>query len=378
MNRVARPLCVLNGADDLEPLASFPSFPVFMGCTDRPAAEDVRADMNWFISRTTGIVQLNPLLPLDVLYAEGHGSGSIGAIWDEHHRSFARFVQEAGVAHVFEIGGGHGKLSMFAAELGVADWTILEPNPSPAAGCTARFVRGFFDAAFTHDAPFDAVVHSHVLEHIYEPDLFLQHLAAFMATGKHLIFSVPNMEIMLGRGYTNTLNFEHTLLLNAPFIDYLLAKNGFRVVRRATFREDHSLFFDAVRDPLVQKPSTPPCLYVQNRQLFSAFVDQHRERIDRLNEALSHDEGPVYLFGAHIFAQFLFAFGLDETRLVAVLDNDPKKQGRRLVGTSLAVKAPRVLAGLARPVVILKAGVYNDEIRNDILTNINPSARFWE
>jgi hypothetical protein len=37
-----------------------------------------------------------------------------------------------------------------------------------------------------------------------------------------------------------------------------------------------------------------------------------------------------------------------------------------------------VLAADERPVVILKAGVYNDEIRADILEHINAATEFWE
>jgi hypothetical protein len=47
-------------------------------------------------------------------------------------------------------------------------------------------------------------------------------------------------------------------------------------------------------------------------------------------------------------------------------------------GTDLFVQAPSTLRGLVGPQVILKAGVYNDEIKKDILENINPTVRFLE
>ena len=84
------------------------------------------------------------------------------------------------------------------------------------------------------------------------------------------------------------------------------------------------------------------------------------------------------IFGAHVFAQYLIEFGLDTGRIVSLLDNDAKKQGRRLYGTSLMVQSPRVLKDVRDPVVILKAGVYNQEIKDDILGKINPATTFLE
>ena len=47
-------------------------------------------------------------------------------------------------------------------------------------------------------------------------------------------------------------------------------------------------------------------------------------------------------------------------------------------GTNMMVESPRCIEGIENPIIILKAGVYNDEIKKDILENINPKAIFWE
>ena len=92
------------------------------------------------------------------------------------------------------------------------------------------------------------------------------------------------------------------------------------------------------------------------------------------NDKLDKIGGPVYLFGAHVFAQYLIQMGLDVTKIVSILDNDESKQGKRLYGSNLSVESPRVLEGVESPQIILKAGVYNDEIKKDILENINATA----
>lgn len=378
MNLIERSSCAIAGTADLEPLHCFEKFPVFMGCLDQPAEADLKVDMDWWISRTSGLIQLKKLLPLDVLYPESHGAGAIGALWDRHHREFAKFLSQAAPKAVLEIGGAHGILARDYKAFATIPWTILEPNPSPVEGCDARFIKCFFDDRFTFDGEFDTIVHSHVFEHIYEPASFMEHLAGFMAAGKRLVFTLPNMQVMLERKYTNCINFEHTVFLTEPYIEYLLARHGFRLERKEYFLDDHSIFYAAVRDPHVTPKPLPAGLYETNRNLYKSYVQYHLELIADLNRKVAGTKSPVYLFGAHVFAQYLIEFGLDTSRIVSLLDNDARKQGRRLYGTRLMVQSPKALRDVANPVVILKAGVYNAEIRDDILKNINPSTVFFE
>ena len=75
MKNIQRNNNVINGNEDLEHLYKFEKFPVFMGCINQPIDRDILADMQWEISKGSGIIQLNPLLPLDILYPEEHGAG---------------------------------------------------------------------------------------------------------------------------------------------------------------------------------------------------------------------------------------------------------------------------------------------------------------
>lgn len=377
MQLIERSWDVVTGDVNLEDLHSVADFPVFMGSVDHSQSEDLIADMAWCISRNSGFIQLRKLIPLDILYQSQH-AGAVGGIWMAHHRSFAKFLSKYNPSSVLEIGGAHGILANEYNQLANIPWTILEPNPSPVEGCEARFIKGFFDDKFTYGEAFDTVVHAHVFEHIYEPDQFVRHLAVFMDVGKQLVFSLPNMRVMLERKYTNCLNFEHTIFLTEPYVEFLLAKHGFRLLTKEYFMDDHSIFYAVVRDPCVSQLDLPQGLYEKNRRLYMDYVSYHEELIKDLNRKVSDSTQPVYLFGAHVFAQYLIACGLDTSRLVSLLDNDPKKQGKRLYGTSLMVQSPGALREIENPIVILKAGVYNDEIKSDIIQNINPETTFFE
>ena len=379
MNTIQRSTDVISSTE-MEDLGGLNKFPVYMGCVTHPESEDIFADMLWHISPQNGLIQLKELIPLDILYPENH-AGAIGSIWMKHHNAFAKFIRQFDPNSILEIGAAHGILSkIYFDQFKNTDWTILEPNPIPVSGVKARVIKGFFDDKFALGHQVDAFIHSHVFEHIYDPNIFLKHVSDFLDDGKFFIFSLPNMREMLQRKYTNCINFEHTVFLTEPYIDHLLSRHGFRVLKREYFLDDHSIFYACMRDSNVAPCNLPTGLYESNKKIYLEYVDYHKRLIHDLNNkiaALSSFHN-IYLFGAHVFAQYLIGFGLDTSRVDCLLDNDPNKQGKRLYGTNLNVASPNILADISDPVVILKAGVYNNEIKKDILDNINSKTIFLE
>ena len=378
MKNIQRDKDVINECKDLEFLYKFDNFPVFMGCTNQSIEKDILVNMQWEISKGSGVIQLNPLLPLDILYPESHGSGNIGRMWAEHHQEFSKFIQHQSPNSVLEIGGAHGILSREYKKENPINWTILEPNPSPAKDVDATFIKGFFDDKFTFDGEIDTIIHSHVFEHVYYPDEFIGHISSFLNNGQNLIFSLPNMEEMLKRKYTNCINFEHTVFITEPYVEHLLSKHGFKQVAKQYFKDDHSIFYAYVKDSNTKTIELPKGLYEHNKKLYLDYVDYHKQLIKDLNAKIDNisEDQPIYLFGAHVFAQYLIEFGLDISRIICLLDNDTNKHGKRLYGTNMMVESPKVLADVKKPIVILKAGVYNQEVSGDILNNINQNTIF--
>lgn len=374
MKIIKRDICAITNKDDMEHLHTLKDFPVFMGCTMQE--EDLLVDMDWRISRSSGFIQLSQLIPLEILYAESHGAGTVGKAWERHHEAFAKFISKYQPKDILEIGGGHGILSKEYHRMFESNWTIVEPNPTPAEGVKAKYKEGFFDAQFEFEEDYDMVIHSHLLEHMYEPNSFLEHIASFIEEGKLLLFSVPNMEVMLEKKYTNCINFEHTFFLTEPYIEYLLAMHGFRIENKEYFMNDHSIFYAAYKDKNTESIVLDSNLYETNKRLYLNFVDYHVQEIKNINQKIQNTKQPVFLFGAHIFAQYLLAFGLYTDTIIAILDNDKNKQEKRLYGTRFNVFSPKVLKEYKNPIVILRAGIYNDEIKEDILQNINNNVIF--
>jgi 2-polyprenyl-3-methyl-5-hydroxy-6-metoxy-1,4-benzoquinol methylase len=378
MQNINRLKNVISQEDDLELLHELRDFPVFMGCVDHGSDKDLHVDQSWSISSNNGIIQLNKLIPLNILYQSEHDSGAVGNLWAEHHFKFSEFIHEQEPNSVLEIGGAHGILSREYKKKKSIEWTILEPNPSPVKGVDAKYIKGFFDDKFIFDSRIDTIIHSHVFEHVYYPDEFIKHISNFLEEGQKLIFSIPNMEEMLKRKYTNCLNFEHTVFITEPYIEYLLSKHNFRQVAKKYFKDDHSIFYAFIKDVKTEVIELPLKLYEYNKKLYLDFINYHNKLIIDLNEKIKKidNEHSIYLFGAHVFSQYLIEFGLDISRIVCLLDNDINKKGKRLYGTNMMVKSAKVLTDIKNPIVILKAGVYNDEIKRDILENINKNTKF--
>ena len=80
--------------------------------TTELAKDDVLADVHWSISTQSGVVLLNPLVPLEYIYRHQHNA-VVGGIWKRHHNEFANIVAShvPAEAHILEIGGAHGYLA---------------------------------------------------------------------------------------------------------------------------------------------------------------------------------------------------------------------------------------------------------------------------
>ena len=154
-------------------------------------------------------------------------------------------------SNVLEIGGAQGILSrIYHCNHPNTSWTIVEPNPIPCKGVKAKFINSFFDDNFVSDEQYDTIVHSHVLEHVYDPLPFLSSIGNFLQTGQHLVFTLPNMRSMLERKYTNCINFEHTLFLAEEHIEWMLSKVLFESCKNSIFLKIIVYFIVAIMNKI--------------------------------------------------------------------------------------------------------------------------------
>ena len=363
-----RNICILDNKASVKKIYTLESFPVFMGCVDTPIEDDIFFDQDWGVS-DNGLIQLKTLIDPNILYENSHTPGSIGKMWQQHHKRFFDFIIENSdnIDRYLEIGGASGSLwKNFSTLDSEFSYEIIEPSHQESSDSRLKYIRGFYETQ-SFNKKYKCIIHSHVFEHAYNPIDFLKKIFEDLADDGVQFISIPNMRHWLKQGYTNTINFEHTYYLDEFVLEHVLSKAGFSIDKKVV--DKHSIFVKAIKCSDIVDVDVN---FEYSRDLFLDYIYKLESDVSNI---LNNIEGNAYLFGAHVFSQTLLNFGIDESIIVSVLDNDIKKQGKRLYGTNLKIQSPEVLGDMNNPTVILRAGVYTEEIKTQIL-NINSTTQF--
>ncbi len=373
---IKRDKSLVTGKKNLEHLVTYRHYPIFIGCTDEPISRDLFVDMSFSICRDSGIVQLDNLVPPDILYSRYH-SEALGGVWKKHHEEFVSFLRTFGPKNILEVGGSNCIMAEeYVGKRKDISWTNVEPNPVKSRNPRIKVIAKPFDERFGTKQNPDAIVHSHVLEHMFDPDVFLRHVNSILKKGDAQLFSVPNLDRYLSNDQSNCVNFEHTIFLTEYFVDYFLAKNGFKILEKKYFH-DHSIFYATrkMSDGGADVPVVPH--YKEYKRRFARYIRNSNAIAARINKKIARAPGNVYLVGAHVFSQMLMNLGVDTRKVKCILDNSKIKQGKRLYGTKLRIKPLESIRGEKNPTVVVRMGAYQKEVK-DQLRRINSAIIYAE
>jgi len=373
MKVASREKCLVGDTADMEEIFRIKNFPAYIGTTDAHKCDDIENDLIFDISRSSGMVQIRELVPLEVVYDKYHCE-AIGPTWKKHHDEFAAFLRTFPAKNIIEVGGSNGYMAKTFLKLkDDTRWTMIDPTPSEIEHNNPRLqvITGFFSKEVAQDLNFDTVVHSHTLEHMYDPDSFIKTIAKNLDKGGHHVFAVPNLRKYFENRYSNVLNFEHTYYLSEQFLEYFLEKYGFEIIEKKYFL-DHSIFYSTVKVSDPQPNLKCDNFYVDNKSLLEDYNNYFTLLVEKINDALRNKK--FYLFGAHVFSQFLIKKGLRSENIINILDNSQLKDGQRLYGTDLVCKLPNTLSDDPAPIVVVFAGGYQEEIEKQ-LRELHPRVR---
>lgn len=191
--------------------------------------------------------------PSESLMADYYANSENYAFWSKHifpatdtarrekiHRGRLDRVLELCDRHgvptgtLLEVGAGYGTFGALALESGRFSRVVaVEPTPEMAEACRAAGLdvtgsRIEDIPEGTHAA--DVVVSLEVIEHLFDPKVFVARCADLLKPGGLLILSCPNGEgfdiATLGPG-SQAIDVEHVNLFNPGSLEALLKANGF-------------------------------------------------------------------------------------------------------------------------------------------------------
>ncbi len=375
MDEIIRKECVLdNTFSNLEELYTLKKFPVSMSCVplDFKNIDYKYMDMTFEICKNTGIIQLKNVPNLNDIYITPHNS-SYGDIWDKLFEIFNKLlydnIKEIHNLKIIEIGGGSLKLASKILNINhnIEKYIVYEKNISIKYVDDERL--NIIDEYFLKDTKViddvDIIIHSHVLEHVWNPVEFIEAITKNININKYHCFIVPNLQKTYENKYTNALNFEHNFFITEPYIDVILNNNSFEIIKKYYYL-DHSIIYITKKKSIFNELKLFPNMYFEYKQLGLNFYNYHTDLIKEMNEKMKNYDGQVYLYGAHIFSQYLIAFGLNMEKIVGILDNSVEKNKKKLYGTNLVVEFPSIIQNNNKVCVILKAASYQNEIKEQL------------
>ena len=371
-------ICPVSSSKNFLKIFSIKNFPIYMGVVNKNFKHEFE-ELCFKINRVSGSVQIHPKIPLKKLYFKPHGSGTIGKMWKNHHSSFFKFLSKDLKDQVVEIGGGHNSISETVNSIKSKkkfNLISFDPNGKKSKKRNHKTIKQFFSKKHANEfkEKIDLIIHSHLFEHIYDPNKFLKNIFHSLKKNGVHTFSVPNLKFMIKNGYANAMNFEHPYFLEEEMVDYLLIKNGFKVIKKKKYY-NHSIFYKTIKLDKFKTKNIKYKKFKTNKKLFQNFIRKIKLDVKKTNTLIKGlDE--VYLFGAHIFSQMLIFNNLNLSPIKGILDNDKKKLNKYLYGTRLKVFSPKILNKIKKPIIILRAAQYNEEIKNYIMKKINKKTKF--
>ncbi|MCG8590427.1 MAG: methyltransferase domain-containing protein [Proteobacteria bacterium] len=273
---------------------------------------------------------------------------------------------------VLEIGCYDGYL---LDRLRAAGAQVLGIEPSEAAAELGRRRFGIdIRTALVEDvslplASLDVIVLSHVLEHLADPRETLLRCRRWLRPGGFLFVEVPNVLAPRVESAVHFFTFDHLYNWSPETLTEHLLRTGFEANA-----VDDDFPFPAFRMLAVAaKPGRSRSEelrpgrdrvrgsvegYARRRE---RFLTRLRGRVDsELADWCSRDRS-VVLYGAGYHTEYLLAeTRLSQARIVGLVDGNPAKQGRRILG--YPVFAPEDLPRLNPDVVVVSSYDFQDEM----------------
>src|SRR3972149_297094 len=235
-------------------------------------------------------------------------------------------------------------------------FNVLGNDPSPACSKIAKQKYGvnvhvgFFEKTTYKKQKFDFIILSHVIEHLKYPLSFFSEIKTVLNKGGMVFIEIPCTDLFDERDICQFF-FEH--------INYFSAKSLLNMMSNAGYKQLDSVVFE--NSPLIS-PYYPTLgsLWVQNKErinkpikssykadkekiknyenLINSFANSLEKKINNILK--QHKKIGIWCAGT-LTAMLLAQTKLLEADIVAIFDNDPKKDGQKM--SNIPVIKPKLV-----------------------------------
>lgn len=315
-------------------------------------------------------IQIDKLIPLDILYSDSHNLISVGKIWKDY---FNLLIKELSILSknktILEIGDPSGKLANNLYDY--IEWFIVDSNKNTNIifNKNITFIQKFFDNTFTIDKNIDLIVHSHLFEHLYKPNDFLKKCYDILSKDGEMLFGVPDMDFIAKNKLSPFLGlfFEHTIFLNKENITYMLNKNGFKIIKILEYK-NHSHIYHIKKSDTIKYDKI---FITDYKNLLYETLNKYKIIIDYYNNVINNSNIDVYIHGASYNTQFLLSMGLNCQKIIGIIDNSIEKHNKFFYGFDIKIYNPEIIKN-KKIILIIPENLYQKEIKEQMI-NINNS-----
>lgn len=274
---------------------------------------------------------------------------------------FADFVKEYGLEgkKVIEIGTGKGEYLALMAQSGVQAYG-LEHNRESVECCKEKGLavsKGYIDGLDYQikDAPFDGFFILNFLEHVPEPDVFLQGLSRNLRDEAVGLIEVPNTDMILNKNLFSEFMLDHLMYFTRKSLAQLLEQNGFEVLDCKVVWHEYCIA------AVVRKRKKMDLTFFYRSQ------EKITKEIHRFVDDCNSREKKVAVWGAGHQALAVLALADIKEKIAFVVDSAEFKQNKYTPSTHLKIVAPEELDKGTVGAVLVMAASYSDEVAGIIM-----------
>lgn len=331
--------CICDG--NLVQCYDLPKFPVRYTPTTAPLENDKFENLKFGYCEVCGSFQLMTLIDQELLYGEAHNNSSFSTVWTLHHDNFSKFIscRLGKDKSIIEIGGASLELWKRLKEY---NYTVMDLTDK-YFDYNVNFIKGNCETYKFKET--DNVVMSHVFEHLYNPNQFIDNCEA-----ENIFLSIPDM-----RSGIVPVHIEHTYFLEPDDIIRMFSKRGY-TCDIEYYQNASSYFIHAYKGECKYNIPLNPGRY--------KYVLEFYINLEKKCKNINVDN--FYISPACLGGVFLWYFTNKSVK--GFIDNDHMKQEKRQYGTPYYIYNRDVLN--SDDTLIINHRVFANEIKKQLKCKI--------